>query len=178
MIVKLRPALKNYIWAGKRLARDWGKGAPGEDIAEAWELSFHPDGPAVIAEGEFCGRELREVAAPHTWGSNCARFSFFPVLTKLIDAAAPLSVQVHPSDAYALAHEGQYGKTEMWHILDAAEGSFLYLGLRGDVTRERFAAAAADGSVLGLLNRVPVHAGEKLPLFLRVCGGGWTGSYV
>lgn len=160
MIVKLKPALKNYIWAGKRLARDWGKGIPGEEIAEAWELSFHPDGPAAIAEGGPCGQELRELAGPAAWGQNCARFSFFPVLTKLIDAAAPLSVQVHPSDEYALAHEGQYGKTEMWHILDADEGSFLYLGLKEDVTRERFAAAVAEDSVCELLNRVPVHAGE------------------
>lgn len=161
MIVKLRPALKNYIfWKGKRLATKWGKGVPGEDISETWELSFHPDGPAVISEGEFAGRELREVAQPSAWGRNCARFPAFPVLTKFIDTDSPLSVQVHPSDAYALAHErGQYGKTEMWHILDAEEGAYLYLGLKEDVSRERFAAAVAANAVCDLLNRVPVHAG-------------------
>ena len=160
MLVKLKPALKNYIWAGKRLARDWGKGTPGEDIAEAWELSFHPDGPALIAEGEYRGRELRSVARAETWGRNCARFAFFPVLTKFIDAASPLSIQVHPSDGYALLHEGQYGKTEMWHILGAEEGACIYLGLKEDVTRERFAAAVAQNAVCGLLNKIPVHAGE------------------
>ena len=52
----------------------------------------------------------------------------FPILIKLIAARDKLSVQVHPSDEYALKNEGQYGKTEGWLILDKKEDSSLIIG--------------------------------------------------
>lgn len=160
MLVRLKPALKSYLWGGTKLKADWNKKSDAETVAEAWELSFHPDGPAVIDGGKFDGELLRTVATPAMWGKNCKQFSFFPVLSKLIDAAQPLSIQVHPSDEYALAHEGQYGKTEMWHILDAEEGAFLYLGFKRDTTPEEFADAIKNNTVCDFLNRVPVKAGD------------------
>ena len=95
MYYKLHGATKDYIWGGNRLA-DYGY--PGDRIAEAWVLSLHPDGMASID-----GRPANEVLTRADWGSNCDRFEMFPVLVKLIDAKSDLSVQVHPSDAYALA---------------------------------------------------------------------------
>lgn len=159
MIVKLKPVLKSYLWGGKKLKSEWNKS--GEEVlSESWELSFHKDGPSEIVGGEHAGKLLRDAATADDWGSNCKHFEFFPVLTKIIDAAQPLSVQVHPSDEYALANEGQYGKTEMWYILDAEEGAFLYLGFNRDVTPEQFSAAVKDGTVCDCLNRVPVKAGD------------------
>ena len=49
------------------------------------------------------------------------------MLTKILDANDKLSVQVHPNDDYALKHEGEYGKTECWYILDAkADAEIIY----------------------------------------------------
>lgn len=60
---------------------------------------------------------------------------YFPLMIKLIDAKERLSVQVHPDDRYAMEREGQQGKTEVWYILDAQPGSYLYYGLERPVTR-------------------------------------------
>ena len=101
-----------------------------EKVAESWELSTHPAGQSVLSGGEFDGLtfgDYVEKAGRGVLGTNCARFKEFPVLIKFIDAKDPLSVQVHPSDEYALRVEGEYGKTEMWYVIDADEGASLIL---------------------------------------------------
>ena len=160
MIVKLKPALKSYLWGGTKLKAKWNKQTDNATLSESWELSFHPDGLATVVGGEYDGKPLAEVAARDDWGRNSAEFPFFPVLSKIIDSAQALSIQVHPSDEYALEHEGQFGKTEMWYILEADEGAFLYLGLNRTVSAEEFAAAVDNNTVCSLLNRVPVKKGE------------------
>ena len=114
MIVKLKPALKSYLWGGKNLKTKWNKQSGENTLSESWELSFNKDGLALIDGGELDGKPLADVAERKDWGDNCKDFPFFPVLSKLIDSAQALSIQVHPSDDYALRYEGQYGKTEMW----------------------------------------------------------------
>ena len=44
-------------------------------------------------------------------------------MVKLIDAKENLSIQVHPDDDYALSRENQYGKNEMWYVLEHKEGA-------------------------------------------------------
>ena len=158
MKVKLKPALKSYLWGGTKLKKEYGKA--GDVISESWELSFNKDGLTLIDGGENNGKTLLEVCTEKDLGKNCEPFEFFPTLIKIIDADKPLSVQVHPSDEYALKNEGQYGKTEMWHILDADNGAYIYLGLNKDVTGEEFAHAIENKSVCGLLNKVPVKKGD------------------
>lgn len=160
MIVKLKPALKSYLWGGTKLKKEWNKISANEILSESWELSFSKDGPSVIDSGENAGKLLCEIADKKDWGDNCKDFEFFPVLNKLIDAAQPLSVQVHPFDEYALEHEGQYGKTEMWHILSAEEGSYIYLGLSKSISVEEFQKAVNNNTICDYLNKVPVSAGE------------------
>ena len=84
-LVKLKPATKDYIWAGTKLKK-CGKEAPYDNIAECWELSFHKDGPSVIDSGEDKGRLLKDVATKEDLGEYAASFPFFPVLIKLIDS--------------------------------------------------------------------------------------------
>lgn len=159
-IVKLQPATKNYLWGGENL-RTWGKNAPAGPLAECWELSFNPDSPSLIASGPEKGRPLFEVAGSSDIGPLAASFPFFPVLIKLIDSAKPLSVQVHPSDDYALSHEGQYGKTEMWRIISAAKGAGIYLGFSHVTNLEEVKTALNDGAILDILNFYPVKAGDS-----------------
>ena len=154
-IYRLTPALKDNIWGGNKL-REYGKSSDKDRIAESWELSFTTGGEARIDDG----REMSEVFAKESWGSACEKFHAFPVLTKFIDAKDKLSVQVHPSDEYALANEGQFGKTEMWYVVDAEEGSGLYMGLERKCDKDEFARAVADGTVEELLSFKAVKPGD------------------
>jgi mannose-6-phosphate isomerase len=87
----------------------------------------------------------------------------FPLLVKFIFTSERLSIQVHPADEFAAQHEnGSLGKTEMWHILSAEPDATIALGLRHDVTREALASSIADGTVLDLMEWVPVKAGDTL----------------
>ena len=163
-LYRLIPATKDYIWGGTKLKTFWHKEAETATIAESWELSFHPDGPskigAQIGDPGSEGSLLSERVKREEYGSACAKFPFFPVLVKLIDAADNLSVQVHPSDDYALSREGQFGKTEMWAVVDCEPGSGLYCGFRTAISREEYARRIAEGTLLDVLNFLPVKPGD------------------
>ena len=139
----LKPAVKDYLWGGRRLITEFGY--EGNDIAaEAWVLSCHKDGPSVIQNGPFAGKTLDD--ALKLWGDaaigkNAAAFSYFPLLIKLIDARDRLSVQVHPSDEYALRVEGEFGKTEMWYVVDCAPAPACY-EFNTELTRTSSAAVS------------------------------------
>ena len=116
-ILKLKPACKGYLWGGSKLREEYNISSDLDPLEEAWVLSCHPDGPSVVENGPDAGLTLPQYIEKHgrgVLGKNCARFEDFPILTKFIDAKGDLSIQVHPDNAYALEHEGQYGKTEMW----------------------------------------------------------------
>ena len=161
-ILKLTPACKDYLWGGDKLRTDFGVQSALHPLAEAWVLSCHPDGPSVLACGPDAGQTLPDYlrANPGALGTACAKFENFPVLVKLIDAKGDLSIQVHPSDAYALEHEHQYGKTEMWYILDAEPGAFLYYGFDREISAEEFARRIADNTLTEVLYAAPVHKGD------------------
>ena len=154
-IYRLTPATKDNLWGGNKL-RAYGKNADSDIIAESWELSFTKGGEAKIEDG----RTTVEAFPRETWGTNAAKFPFFPTLTKFIDAREKLSVQVHPSDEYALKNEGQYGKTEMWYVVEADEGAGLYMGLERKADADEFLSAVKDGSVENLLSFKTVKAGD------------------
>ena len=154
-IYRLTPALKDNIWGGNKL-REYGKVSDKDRIAESWELSFTNGGEARTEDG----REMSEAFSKSTWGEACQKFHAFPVLTKFIDAKDNLSVQVHPSDAYALENEGQFGKTEMWYVVDAEDGAGLYMGLDRECGKDEFAKAVADGTVEELLSFKTVRPGD------------------
>lgn len=158
----LEPAIKDYIWGGTRLKTEYGKKTELDIVAESWECSTHPDGHSCIASGPWKGKTLAQFleAHPEAKGTHGQRYQSLPILVKLIDAKEDLSVQVHPDDAYALAHEGQLGKTELWYILKADPGASLVYGFAHDVTPELVRESARDGTILEHLQRVPVHGGD------------------
>ena len=155
-IVKLYPECKDNLWGGTKLRDKYGKQTDKSPVAESWELSFHKDGPTRLADG----KTLQECATEADLGKNCKGFPFFPMLAKLIDAKDDLSVQVHPSDSYALKNENSFGKTEMWYIVEADEGAGIYLGFKQDVTQEEYEHAIAEHTLTDLLNFFEVKAGE------------------
>lgn len=164
-ILKLKPACKDYLWGGHRLVEEYNKEYEGDVLAETWELSCHPDGPSVIMNGDYAGKTLKEYIESEgkkVLGKNCRRFRDFPILTKFIDAKQNLSIQVHPDNKYALKNEGQYGKTEMWYVVDAKEDAFLYYGFEKEISKEEFAERIQNDTLLEVLHAVPVQKGDVL----------------
>ena len=156
-IEKLFPACKDYLWGGNKLKENYGKQTDLTPCAESWELSFHKDGQTLLVDGT----KLSDKVTAIELGENVTEFSFFPVLIKFIDAAQNLSVQVHPSDEYALKHEDSLGKTEMWYIVEAEEGAGLYLGFNQNVTKEEYEKAIQENRLTDYLNFYKVQAGES-----------------
>ena len=158
-ITKTIPAYKDYLWGGSKLKENFHKETALDKVAESWELAAHKDGTSGFAGESFDLAELFETRKDLV-GTNAAKFERFPMIIKLIDAKDNLSVQVHPSDEYALANEGSYGKTEMWYVVEAEEGAGLYVGFRRDVTEEEFRTLIAENRLQEVLNFIPVKAGE------------------
>lgn len=161
--VRLLPAFKDYLWGGTRLRELYGKKCDYDIVAESWELSAHKEGQSIVASGRYRGMlfpEYLEKIGKVRWGWKCQPMERFPLLVKLIDARENLSVQVHPDDAYALEQENEYGKNEMWYILDCAQDACIYCGFCRDVTREEVERAIGEDTILELLNRVPIRPGE------------------
>ena len=161
--MKLTAPCKDYIWGGNRLREEYGKVSDADKIAESWELSCHKDGESVIADGELAGMTLTsfiENAGREVLGEKCRRFEYFPILIKLIDAKDNLSVQVHPNNEYAQRVEGEYGKTEMWYIVDCDPGAELLYGFKHDISKEEFERRINDNTLLEVTNSVEVHKGD------------------
>ncbi len=153
-IFRLTPSIKDSLWGGDRLLQ-YGKRADFPRLAESYELSFDEAYPSFVEDG----RRLRDVVGREEIGVLREDGSF-PLLIKLIDAKEDLSVQVHPTDAYARACGLGSGKSELWYVLDADEGSGLYLGFRRDLTRQEWEQAIETQNILPYLQFFPVKKGE------------------
>lgn len=160
--MKLHPVYKDNLWGGERLKKDYNKQTEMTPLAESWELSCHKDGNSVITNGPCTGMTLSAYLEqnPEAAGTRGMDFPAFPILFKLIDAKDDLSVQVHPDDDYAQRVEGEYGKTEMWIVLECEPGAKLVYGFRQKMDRETFRGRIADQTLLEAVNEVPVHKGD------------------
>ena len=157
--MRLIPAYHERVWGGQRLR------AAAPPIGEAWIVDEHDR----VADGPQEGRTLGELATE--WGEALLgrvpvgrTGTRFPLLIKLLDAADWLSVQVHPNDEEAVRLEGagQFGKTEAWHIIEAAPDAQIICGLRPGTTRAAFARSMRDGTVADLSRYLGVTAGDTV----------------
>ena len=158
-LVKLKPTVKDYIWGGNYFQK-FNKGLGLSKVSECWELSVRDNDSSIIASGKDEGKKLCDVISKEDIGPVMDRFPYFPLLIKLIDAKENLSVQVHPSDDYALKYENSFGKSEMWHIISADEGCGLYVGLNKDYKKEDIERALNEGTILDYLNFFKVKPGD------------------
>jgi mannose-6-phosphate isomerase class I len=164
-IVRLLPAYKDYLWGGNRLQQVFGMAKDYETVAESWVLSAHRDGRSLVVDetGKTMpfDRYLKGIGR-EALGWKSQPYDRFPILVKFIDAAQPLSVQVHPADTYALANENDYGKNEMWYVLEAEEGAYLYLGFEQKVTPREVRSRIAEGTLEQILHKVSVKKGDSI----------------
>lgn len=162
-IIKLKPALKDYLWGGKQLKDKYGIESDLDVIAEAWELSAHPEGESIVVTGRHKGltfSQYIERVGKDVLGWKCSSLQKFPLLVKFIDAKDNLSIQVHPDDDYALENENQYGKNEMWYVIDSKPGAGLYVGFNRDVDKEEVRRRVQDNTITDILNFYPTNAGD------------------
>lgn len=147
---RIEPTFSPRIWGSRTLAPIFPEKTDlVEPIGEAWltDVRCH------IANGAFRGKTLDEAwtKMPADWqGERCADMANFPLLVKFIFPADKLSIQVHPDDAYAQAHEvaaGGRGKTEMWHAVSAEPDAKLLLGLKSGATKQKFSAAVGSNEL-------------------------------
>ncbi|MBR6316456.1 MAG: cupin domain-containing protein [Lachnospiraceae bacterium] len=194
-IVRLLPAYKDYIWGGNRMRSLFGMGDDHMPVlAESWVLSAHRDGKSVVVMGDVSNEPARDKSVKESseakeltfdqyvkhlgddaLGWKSQPYERFPILVKFIDAKESLSVQVHPADTYALEHENDYGKNEMWYVMDAAEGSFIYLGFEKDTSPAEVRRRIAEGTLTDILHKVPVKKGDSVMVpagCVHAIGGG------
>jgi mannose-6-phosphate isomerase len=162
---RLEPTFSSRPWGSLSLAPLFPeKTNLAELIGEAWMTGNE----SRFAGGPFAGRKLGRAwpEMPPEWaGTRVERCGIFPLLVKFIFTEDKLSVQVHPDDAYAARHEqaaGGRGKTEMWYVIRARAGAEMRVGLKPEVTREKFRCAIEQGNAEECLERVPVRAGDAI----------------
>lgn len=160
---RLFPAFKDYLWGGSKIMDVLGKKTSMPMVAESWEISAHPVGQSKVVGGKHGGASfgvLLSRLGKKCLGWKSQAFDRFPLLVKFIDARLSLSIQVHPDDDYALMVENEYGKNEMWYVMDCADDSYIYLGFNKDVSADEIRARIADDSLTEVLNKIPVKKGD------------------
>ena len=159
------PILKPVIWGGNKVC-SFKEITPIQDgIGESWEVSHVKNNVSIVANGSLQGKSLDDLI--ETYGSELLgknvyeRFGkSFPLLIKFIDAKKTLSIQVHPNDDLAKKRHNAFGKTEMWYVIDAASGAFLYSGFAKQLTPEKYIRSVEDNSFTDMLAKHDVHPGD------------------
>ena len=175
-----KPNLHSVIWGGSRL-KPWKKHPQDETpIGESWEVSAVPSSPSIIDNGCWTGRSLIDVINQmpnEILGRTVAQKygNKLPLLVKFIDAEKDLSIQVHPDDRMAMRVHNKFGKTEMWYVIDAKPGSYLYAGFKDELTPEEYRQKVEDGTITESLARHEVHTGDVFYIpagrVHAICGG-------
>ena len=155
MVLFFKPVFKETVWGGKKLRTTFGLPIPSEKTGECWGISAHPHGETTVLTGPYEGWPLSRLfsEARHLFGHHPAES--FPILVKLIDAQADLSIQVHPNDAQAKPL-GSFGKTECWYILDADQNAEIVIGHHAE-THDDFKRMVEANDYERLVNRFPIQ---------------------
>jgi mannose-6-phosphate isomerase len=157
--LKFTPIVQERIWGGSRLKSLFHVNTD-KPIGEYWVLSGYPSAKSVISNGTYVGKTLNDMIAEYPEAYlGVSTQERFPLLIKFLEAEDDLSVQIHPNDEYALKHEGDYGKTEAWYILDSKPGGEI---IYGDTfkSREQYLQAVEQKNIKPFLERLPVAADD------------------
>jgi len=155
--LKFEPLLKDKVWGGYALEKDFNKKPQAlPNIGESWELSAVDDNLSVVKNGFLEGNNIEELIEVYmgdiTGDSVFEKFgNTFPLLIKFIEAGEDLSIQVHPGDAMAKEKHNDYGKTEMWYILESEKDSKIYTGFKEGVTKEMYEKSLVNGTLPDLI---------------------------
>jgi mannose-6-phosphate isomerase len=163
--LRFKPILKYRLWGGDKLGSALNKEVTGEQIGESWEISAVDGDKTIVYNGDLKGRTIPELIDQFKedflgkkvyaqYGQD------FPLLIKFIDAAAPLSIQVHPGDEIARERHNSYGKNEMWYIMDAEPDASITIGFNRKLDKKSYQSHVAAGTIDQMMNITPVEKGD------------------
>lgn len=164
--LKFYPILKEKIWGGNKLKTILNKKITNENVGESWEVSTVNDEISIVANGEFKGKNLKELIEEFK-GKILGESIYqefgnqFPLLIKFIDAKTDLSVQLHPDDELAKKRHNSFGKTEMWYVAQADENAKLIIGFNKDTDKEEYEDFLNRGKIIELLNFEDISEGDS-----------------
>ena len=164
--LKFNPILKSTIWGGDKIIPFKHLDCQQAQVGESWEISDVPGDESVVANGADAGKNLTQMVDEYKGAlvgeANYKRFNGkFPLLIKFIDAQDDLSIQVHPNDELAMKRHNSMGKTEMWYVIDNANGkAHLRSGLSKQITPDEYAAMIADNTICDALADYAVKPGD------------------
>ncbi|MGL5089315.1 MAG: type I phosphomannose isomerase catalytic subunit [Cetobacterium sp.] len=181
-LLKFKKNLVEKVWGGRGFESTLGFQLPKDELyGESWEVSCHPAGMSYVENGDMKGESLEELFKK--FGKDLVGEEIvqkygkkFPLLIKYLDINDKLSVQVHPSDEYALRVEKEFGKSEVWYVMEASEDAKLILGLKKEITKEIYKEKVIKQDFTGLFNEVKVKKGDFIDVKPGVVHGTLEGS--
>ena len=156
--VRHKPVYFTHIWGGTLLRDQLAKDSVADNTGEAWEISTHKKGSSIVRDRH--GNDIAFDLWLEEFGEEffADNTKVFPLLIKFIGPKDKLSVQVHPTNDYALADTGEKGKPEAWYIIDAPKDAYIIYGTKG--TKADFVSAIETGDYSKVLKRTPVKQGD------------------
>lgn len=164
--LKFEPIFLEKIWGGNRLKSLLNKNFGNlKNCGESWELSGVEGNISIVANGFLKGNDLSELIEIYmgdlVGDKVYEKFGTeFPLLIKFIDAQQDLSIQVHPNDELSKERHNAFGKTEMWYVVDAAEGALINSGFNQKVDREKYLEYLENGNLTDLLKYDEAKVGD------------------
>ena len=168
--LRFKKVFIDKIWGGDALENVLGMDIPaGRKIGESWEISAHSHGMSIVENGELAGKTLQEVLDEYKGelvGDKVYNEykNLFPLLIKYLDVNDRLSIQVHPSDEYAMKHENELGKSESWYVIEASDDAKLILGMKDGMTKEKFVEKAKKNDFDDMFDIKPVKKGDFIDI--------------
>ena len=163
--LKFQPILKDKIWGGEKLSRQFNKASKSEQLGESWEVSTVPGDISIVSNGYLKGKSLQSILESYKSDllgcKNYERFgNDFPLLIKFIDAKQDLSIQLHPDDALAKERHNSFGKTEMWYVMQADTDANLIVGFNQIMDCETYLKHLEEKTLTKILNFDKVKEGD------------------
>lgn len=163
--LKFKPILKDKIWGGTKLKSLLNKDSQLPNVGESWEISDVEGDTSIVSNGSLKNQSLKQLLdiykADLVGGKNYDKFgNKFPLLIKFIDAKEDLSIQLHPNDELAKIRHNSFGKTEMWYVMQADEGSNLIVDFNQKMTPDLYLEHLENKTLPQILNFDKVKAGD------------------
>ena len=164
--VIFQPIYKERVWGGRSLETIYKRTLPCDatPFGESWEMTDRVKEQSVVIDGKFKGLSLNTLWNEHQteiFGPGMPDTDRFPLLIKILDAHADLSVQVHPPEHIAQKLGGE-AKTEMWYIADVEPEGTLYVGVKEGVTSQCFEKAIINGTVEEHIHSIHPKVGDSI----------------
>lgn len=182
--LKFKKVLIPKVWGGRNLKEKLGIELPdNRNFGESWEVSSHKNGMSEVENGYLSGRQLQslleefkqELVGEEIYTKYGNRF---PLLIKYLDVNDRLSIQVHPSDEYALKNHNELGKCESWFIMYASDDAKLIMGMKKGINKEKFLEKTKNNDFVDLFNVVSVKTGDIIDVIPGSVHASLEGSVI